>query len=309
MIGLGALLLAAGCGSGNEDFDTANLLQRTVPAGEAAQMQLSGGGSLTIPAGTFDTDTIVIFSNYFGGGDSAPLVFPTPTKVAEDLLGSLVVNTPVDARFEQNITVQFTLREPAAAAVSAASAGERYGVYRFDFDHGEWNLWGGTAATVEAGAETATATLPTDGFTGFIGSLAIFNGLPAPDPALQTTISGTVKDAAGAGIATDVALFLNIGGILHPAAVSNGRVPAVTYDGGVAATLANTVDSAADGSFTMNLPDNLIGQNVTLEFGREDEGHQTQSRFDILAPATPFTAAEFMTVRYGANNVVSQPVL
>lgn len=309
MIGLGALLLAAGCGSGNEDFDTANLLQRTVRAGQAAEMVLTGGGSLNLPADTFAADTIVIFSNYFGGGDLAFINYPTPTHASEDLLGSLVINTPVDAVYGSNITVQFPLKAAAAAAVSAASAGQKYSVYRFDFDHGIWNQWGATFATVDAGADTATAVLPTTGFTGFIGSIAIFNGLLAPDNPLQTTITGTVKDGTGSGLATDVGLFLNIGGVLHPVALANGRIPAVTYGDGQAATLANTVDSAASGSFTMILPDNLIGQNVTLEFGREDEGHQTQSRFDILAPASPLAAAQFITVRYGENNVASQPVL
>lgn len=302
------MLLQGACGGGNDDFSSMNLLQETIEADQAASLQIESGGRLDIPAGTFDEETVVIFSNYFTGTDSNFSRFPTATPAVDDLLAGMVVNTPVDVLFHNNITLQFQEVQliNSAASISALTVGKRYRVYRFDFENAVWNQWGSTVATVEAGGETAVATLPTAGMRGFIGSLALFEGLEDTGSVTPTVISGTVRDSSGGPVATDVALYLNIGGIRFPVAVNNGRIPDVTYEGNVDAEIANTVDSAADGSFTMQLGDALIGQLVSIDFGLEDPAWSTQQSFDLLAPATPLSEVETFVVRYGENNLQSR---
>lgn len=171
-----ALLLCA-CGDINDDFTGTNIMQRTVQPGTAATLTLAAGDTLTIPADAFDRETVVLFADVFTGTDANPATFPTATKAAADLIGAVVINTPVDRSFGSDLPLTFDIIKPGESRIpSAVSAGQRYIVYRFDFDLLAWTPWGSTVATVAADGETATTTLPTAGFSGFIGSLALFEG-------------------------------------------------------------------------------------------------------------------------------------
>jgi hypothetical protein len=173
-------LLTAGCGDLNDDFTGANIMQRTVRIDTPETLTLEPGDSLTIPAGTFDEDTVVVFADVFTGTDALAANFPTTAKAADDLLAAVVINTPVDRTFHENVPLTFDILEEGESRIpSALTAGDQYIVYRFDFDALTWAPWGTTVATVAAGGRTATATLPTDEFTGFIGSLALFAGKTA----------------------------------------------------------------------------------------------------------------------------------
>jgi hypothetical protein len=171
------LLLAAGCGDVNDDFTGTNIMQRTVRPGTAETLTLAAGDSLTVPAGTFDRDTVVVFADVFTGTDASPANFPTTTKASADLLAAVVINTPVDRTWHENAPLTFDIIEEGETRIpSALTAGTNYIVYRFDFDALSWVPWGTTVATVTAGGHTATTTLPTDEFEGFVGSLALFAG-------------------------------------------------------------------------------------------------------------------------------------
>lgn len=292
------LLGLSACVSGADEFAGDHNGQATLEPGVDETLDLLSGAAAHFPALTFGIDTIVILADVFASTDAVPDHYPTATHVGEDLLAGLVVNTPADCVMEANIDVTFRLINEGSA-----TAGEEYAVFRFDFDNLRWNRWGGTFATIQAGATTAKATLPTDGMRGFIGSLAIFKGLtmaalPAVEP---TTIEGTVVDASDNPLSTDVGIYFIVGTTRVAVPITNGTIPA----GG---TVANTVNSDAAGHFTMQIPESLIGQVIDLEFGREDANLAVQRLFDVLAPATPATAVDSMILRYGENNVVSQPV-
>jgi hypothetical protein len=169
------LLLAAGCGDMNDDFTGNNLMQRTVRKDTAATLTLAAGDSLSVPAGTFDRDTVVLFADVFTGTDASTANFPTTTKAAEDLVAAVVINTPVDRTFHNNLPLTFDVIEPGESRItSALTPNAHYIVYRFDFDALTWAPWGTTVATASADGHTATTTLPTADFTGFVGSLALF---------------------------------------------------------------------------------------------------------------------------------------
>ena len=292
-----AAVVFTGCSSGTHDFTTATDIQRKVAAGQAVTLDLELGYSLTIPADTFEFETIVLFSKRLFN-ELTFAKFPTPTKAVGDLIGGVVINTPADVTLHKNVTLVFGLTPG-----SGALPGSQLVVYRYDRFSGEWNVWGSTLATVDSSSATATAVLPTADFIGFIGSLAVFKGMTAATlPTDKTTyIHGTVANTQGSPIATDVALRVVVGSRMFPAAVIGGRVPT----GG---TVANTVDSAADGSFTIQIPDSLIGQPVNLEFGREDATYRAQDLFDVLAPAYPNNGTNQLIVRFGVNNVKARPV-
>ncbi|MCH7472867.1 hypothetical protein IIA79_07950 [bacterium] len=309
-IGPAIVVAALGCGTANPDFVIQNLLQRTVFAGTADVLTLPGGSTLEFSSATFSEDTVVVFSDVLLSSDSDIRYYPTATKEAGDLFAGLVVNTPADALLGDDAKVTFVLLQDATA-----SAGQRYKVYRFDFENLHWNQWGSTTAEiVDAGGGAslvANATLPTTGLQGFIGSLALFDGMLADAVAGETEIQGTVVDAAGGGLSIDVAIYYRVGAARFPVAVINGRVPDDVVIDGLPVMLANTVDSDPDGSFTMQIPDNLIGQIVGFEFGREAQGGagNVQDRFDLLdPPANPQTDVETMVIRFGENNIRSQPV-
>lgn len=287
----------AGCGSGTHEFTSPTDVQREVNPGTAVTLELERGYALTIPANTFENTTVVLFSNRLFN-ELTTTYFPTPGKQIGDLISGVVINTPADVLLHANMPLTFGLNDDAGAA-----AGTQLLVYRYDRFSGEWNPWAGLVATVDASGTTASTTLPTADFRGFIGSMALFRGMTAASlPVGATTyIQGVVVDGAGQPIATDVGVSVIVGAVKYPSAVTNGRVPT----GG---TLANTVDSAADGSFTVQIPANLVGQPVNLEFGREDTEFSAQDNFELLAPATPRASTNFLIVRFGINNVRSLPV-
>jgi hypothetical protein len=307
------LLLAAmvaiiyGCASGDDDFEAQNILQRTVRTDSSETLTLQAGDTLAIPAGTFAEDTVVLFANVLTGADGNLANYPEGTGEG-DLVGAAVINTPVDQLFEQNITLTFDLIQPGEDRTpSVVTAGQQLQLWRFDFDHVRWQPWGSLAATVSSNAQTATVTLPTNGFRGFIGSLALFDGELAGDTD-PTTIAGTVVDQNGNGVATDVGLYVAVAGRRYPVAVTNGRVPTLNDQEGQPITVANTVNSGSDGHFSMQIPDHLIGQVVGLSFGAEDTAWGEEQTFDLLAPAEAENGATSMIVLYGANNVRSAPL-
>jgi hypothetical protein len=302
----GALTLTS-CGNGNDGFVAPNAVQKTIHNGIVEFIELAEGQRADFPGDTFAEDTVVTLSNFFAGGDADITLFPTTTPVAEDLLASLVLNTPADAVFGNDVTVTFRIH----AGIANLTPGDDYVVYRFDFENARWNQWGSVTATVAANGTDLVAVLPTDGMLGFIGSLAVFEGLEA-GAVLDTEISGTVVDGGGAGIATDVSLYVLVGELRVAVAVSNGRVPDALDPHGAPIVVANTVDSAASGSFSMELPDNLIGQTVAIVFAAEDDTRTNTDEFDLLAPGDSTASDELrttMVVRYGENNVRSAGVI
>ncbi len=294
---VGIALGLASCGSGTHEFTSPTDVQREVEPATAVTLELERGYALTVAADTFENTTVVLFSNRLFS-ELSTVFFPTPGKQVGDLISGVVINTPADVVLHQDLHLVFGLNDDAGA-----TAGTQLVVYRYDRFSGEWNPWAGLIATVDATGTTATTTLPTTDFRGFVGSLALFKGMTAATLPIGVTtfIQGTVVDSAGLPIATDVGLSIIVGAVKYPAAVTNGRIPA----GG---SIANTVDSGVNGAFTIQIPANLVGQPVNLEFGREDTTLGVQDSFEILAPASVRDSTNFMIVRFGENNVRSLPV-
>jgi len=339
------LLIAAliGCGSGNDDFLTEDSGQWTVTANQAATLSLAAPSlaQVQIPAGTFGEDTIIMLGDDLLREDGSWRYFPTVDQSAiteanedamgeahaDDVLAGLVVNTPADAYFANNITVRFDIRDEVTV-----TAGDVYVVYRFDHQDDNddieprWYRWGNdTFATVDAGGETATAVLPTAEMRGYIGSLAIFAGLVETimEPSEQdTVVRGRVVDGNGNGVATDVGMYIPIGGLLYPVNLPVGsaevpvNVPHPVRDN-VIITERNTLRTGADGLFEFLIPDKLIGQYVALKFGTESQIYEEQDEFDLLVPgADPsnpgslvlLSETENMVIWYGTNSLISRPV-
>jgi len=294
----GALLLTA-CGTSSGDFDGEHTAQRTIEDGQREQLILPSGAFVTFPTNTFvDADETVLFSDLLASTDAYAEYYPTTNQVADDLIGAVVINTPIDCLFSQDLEVCITPRSGATITGNLD-----YAVYRFDFDNLRWNRWGSTVARSDVDGTLAIGTLPTTGLRGFIGSLALFLGhyteaLPAIE---QTTIQGTAANSNGDPVAVDVALFVMEGLTKHPAAIIGGSVPT----GG---TVANMVMSAADGAFQMDIPDNLIGQLVNLEFGRDNATYAVQDEVDVLTAGRQIENTETFVIGYGTNTVAANPL-
>lgn len=319
---LAVLLLLIGCTVSEDDFTTETMAQQTVSAGEELTIELAdpAQSQLHFPAGTFAEDVVVLFSDQLLGVDSDWRYFPTvdPAAVAaatedelkilatqhdEDQVSGVVINTPAHIEFQQNIQVRFEFADGLAPP-----EGTQFAIYRFDFQDdpdsttAHWSRWGSNVAVVDDTGSRADATLTTNEFRGYIGSLALFIGLTADlleNPVGYTTITGHVIDQGNAGVATDVLLYLLIG--------------SVEYDTGF--NLATTSDT--DGLFTVTVPDQLIGQFVRLVFGRADAGVIEVDTFNLLdpddslaQPALPYllTETQSMVIWYGDNKVISFPV-
>lgn len=339
-------LFLLGCGSGTSDFSAEHAAQFTVLPDEAAVVALPAPSTAqaSFPAGTFGEQVVVLLGDQLLRTDASWRYFPTvdPNAITAeneaqiqaahegDIYAGLVVNTPADELFSHDITVRFDPFENADM-----QPGEHYAVYRFDFEGDRlnspvaprWNRWGNdTIATVDDSGAYAEATLPTAGFRGYIGTIALFKG--QTDEALaateqQTRIYGKVVDASGNGIHTDIGIYLTVGGREYPAGLDapNGRAPIGVphpFLSGQTITALNTVESDNDGLFTMIIPDRLIGQFVHLEFGTEFAAHQTQEFFNLLEPASdpedpaaPVMVDETMNlvIWYGENDVISLPVV
>ena len=311
-----AVCFLSSCGSGEQDSDSEHQALRTLDGISAVSITLVGGTTVNFPANTFSSQTIVIIADLFLSTDANSVYFPTATPASNDLLGAMVINTPIDELMQHNLTLTFELQDfnadQATSAVGGVSAGQEYAVYRFDFDNLRWNRWGATSVSIDGSLRFATGSLPTAGMRGFIGSVAIFRGndlaaLPAP---VLTTLSGRVIDNNGNGVATDVGLYLMVGALKYAASVDNGRIPNLLQptDSKQQIDKFNTVDSAADGTFTLELPVNMVGQLINLEFGHEQSGQIIQDEFDVLAPANPVNELVSTVIRYGDNNIVSRPV-
>lgn len=304
------------CGSGEDDTESQHQIMRTLDGISAASITLVGGTTVNFPANTFESETIVIIADLFLSNDATSVYFPTTTPESNDLLGAIVINTPIDEMLHHNLGITFELQdfdaEMTPSQVGGVAAGQEYAVYRFDFDNLRWNRWGDTSVTIDGGRMFATGLIPTDGMRGFIGSVAIFRGndlnsLPAP---VQTTLSGRLVDNQGNAVATDVGIYLMVGALKYAASLDNGRIPDLLQptDERQQIDKFNTVNSGADGWFTMELPDNMVGQLVNLEFGHEQAGRIIQEEFDVLAPANPVNELISTVIRYGENNIISRPV-
>lgn len=319
LFGLLAITMAGfllSCGSGEEDTDSEHQALRTLDGINAELVTLVGGTTVNFPAGTFETETIVIIADLFLSNDATSVYFPTATPESNDLLGAIVINTPIDELMHHNLSITFELQDfsvtSAVSQVGGVASGQDYAVYRFDFDNLRWNRWGGTSVAIDGSRRFASGTLPTGGMRGFVGSIAIFRerdvaSIPAP---VQTMLSGRVVDNNGNGVSTDVGIYLMVGALKYAASVDNGRIPNLLQptDGRFQIDKFNTVTSGLDGTFTMLMPDNMVGQLINLEFGHEATGTIAQEEFDVLAPATPVNELISTVVRYGDNNVVSRPV-
>jgi hypothetical protein len=338
-------MFALGCGSGTSDFSSEHAAQIAVLPDEAAVIALPAPSTAqaSFPAGTFSEQVVVLLGDQLLRTDASWQYFPTvdPNSITADnetqmktahegdIYSALVVNTPADELFSHDITVRFDPYENAAM-----QPGEQYVVYRFDFEgdrfnsvlRPRWNRWGNdTVATVAASGAYAEAALPTDGFRGYIGAIALFKGHTATALAAseQTTrIYGKVVNSSGVGIHTDIGLYLTVGGREYPAGLDapNGRAPIGLphpFISGQEITELNTVESDNDGMFEMIIPDRLIGQFVHLEFGHEFAAHLTQEYLNLLDPAAnPDNPAATvlvdetmnLVVWYGENKVISLPV-
>jgi hypothetical protein len=309
-----------GCGGTDEEFEDTRIVLRKVENGEAETLELESGARVDFPANVFDTDesVTVIFSDELSYADSDEEYYPTETKLATDILAGVVINTPADVLFTQDITSTLVGYEWEEGG--GLQPNTEYVVYRFNFAYDDddvdprWFRWGDTVAMTNDTGALATVTLPTNGFRGYVGTVALFAGhtLTALGPAAPSVISGNAIDNNGSGIATTVGVYVMVGSQRFPAGVLNGYVPENLPDPAGAdnemITVANTINTATDGSFTIELPDNLIGQVVGLVFGELDDSIDNQDHFDILPPEEPLEDINYLSVRYGENNVISQPV-
>ncbi len=158
---------------------------------------------------------------------------------------------------------------------------------------------------------------------GFVGSLAIFkpNHLGAVPLAQSSVIEGTVVDGNGAGVQTDVSVYELVGANKYPMALTDpdAFVPAIPnpQEPSLTILVANAVMSEADGSFSIEVPDGMVGQLINLSFGLEDASYVGTDSFDVLTQAIidrePITDNEYLDVeavrvQYGVNTIRSQPV-
>lgn len=314
---LSLLGLVGACGVTQDDYIGDNSAQQTLKAGEAVGIVLPSGATLNAPAGLLaegDDDMVVIFADVLAGYDGSAIYYPTEHPVEEDLLAAVVINAPADRLMHAALQLRFAFREGLSAVRDSV-----YAVYRFDAEHRHWLQWGETVATVEEDGVHANAALPTGGFRGFVGSLAIFaEHTSAAFPAVPTVIQGTVFGDGAATLATDVGVYVYVGAVRYPTALGDvdsavgnddPRVPNLPDPTtGEPMDLENTVDSAADGTFLILVPDNLIGQVIALEFGTEDPGRVKQEEFDVLTPGLEENEVTSMVVQYGTNRVRSHEV-
>src|SRR5690606_33903085 len=117
-----------------------------------------------------------------------------------------------------------------------------------------------------------------------------------------TEIRGRVLDRNGNGVSTDVELNYLIGEEKHPVRLLNGTFPS----GGNAASI---VLSDSSGNFVMQVPDIYISQIFNVSFGVHDSSVDDQEEFVINLPH-PIRDDEVnnLVIRYGENNIVSEPV-
>ncbi len=318
---LASLLIVSGCGSGGGDFEDPDLWQKTFHPGTALTITLDSGSQLALPANAITEETKVLFSDTQSADDSNPEYYPTATAEANDMLGGVVINTPVDTVFDASLGVTIAMKDWTTAPVVLSDT--EYLVYRFDFEENRWNRWGDLLATTNSTGTLATLTLPTTGFMGFLGSIAIFEGLTYDTlgAATPTYIEGAIHDLNNNPLGSDIAVYQLIGDIRYPIDLSVLNAGAYTptfadpSDPTHVVTEACLVNSdATDGTFHIVLPWRLIGTLVRLEFGRETAGHQVQDEWIIDYPQ-PFDESDrgdqvsALAIAYGRNTISPEPVL
>jgi hypothetical protein len=302
------ILAVSGCGQGDSEFISDNLIEKVFENSEAARLTLTSGAYVDFPAGTFAERQLVTVSDLLGGSDNVPESFPTTTKLLTDRIAGIIINTPVDAVFHQDLGIRFHLevsQTPGTAMViyiHDSDLGSRRETY--DNDYVSWHRYGAYTATVDASGNFADFTLDTSGNRGFIGTLALFGGhtLAAQGNPVVTEVRGTVRNKDGAGVSTDVELNYLIGAEKFPVPLLNGSTPA----GG---NVASIVTSDAAGNFVMQVPDIYISQIFNLSFGFHDSGHSDVELFTVNLPY-PIRDEDVknFVMRYGTNNISSQPV-
>lgn len=302
------ILALAGCGSGESEFTSDNLVEKIFENGLAARLELASGSYVDFPTGTFEDRQLITVSDALSGSDNIEDTFPTTTKQFGDRIAAIIINSPVDALFQRDLTVRLALTAPQ-------TPGTEFAVYIHDSDLGSrtetydnnyvtWYRYGSHAATVDSSGNFATFTLSSSGHRGFIGTIGLFRGLTVDNlgPAQTTEVTGRVVDDNGAGVSTDVELNFLIGEERVPVVLLNGTVPA-------GASVASIVTSAADGSFTMQVPDFYISQIFNVSFAVHDQNRSEQDEFTVNLPY-PIRDEEVnnFVIRYGENNLTSEPV-
>jgi hypothetical protein len=316
------VVMAAGCGSGGGNFEGDDIWQKSFTPGNVLTITLKSGASITLPATTFAKELKIVFSDRLDADDSNPDYYPTSTHAANDMLGGVVLNTPVDTIYNASIPVTIDMHDYGTEAPVVLGDTE-YAVFRFDFEENRWNRWGSLTATTNTTGTAATLTLPTTGFMGFLGSIAIFEGMTAvaAGEVAPSYIEGYVKNISNNPLGTDVAIYQLVGDVKYPVDLSSvniaARIPTLAdpLDSSKQITVACVVDSdATTGYFRIEMPWRLIGSLIRLEFGREHAGHQVQDQWVIDYPL-PFDEADrgdkisALAVAYGRNTVTPQAVL
>lgn len=302
------ILAVSGCGQGDSEFVSDNLIEKVFENNTGERLMLTSGAYVDFPVGTFAERQLVTVSDLLGGSDSVAESFPTSTKLLSDRIAGIIINTPVDAIFHQDLGVRFDLIVPQTPGtemvvyIHDSDLGSRRETY--DNDYVTWHRYGAYTATVDASGNFADFTLDTSGNRGFIGTLALFSGhtLTALGSPVVTEVRGTVLNKDGAGVSTDVELNYLIGAEKFPVRLLNGSTPA----GG---NVASVVTSDASGNFVILVPDIYISQIFNVSFGFHDSGHSDVERFTVNPPY-PIRDEDVknFVIRYGTNNLSSEPV-
>jgi hypothetical protein len=206
-------LLAWSCGGGGGGTPSpfpggAEHTQEIICApGTDAVISLVSGAKATFFAGTFDVATTIIFSDTIVGIEREAQTYPADTTGP---ISYMTINNPAsqDNQFHKDVNVVFNLR------ITGGNDGTKYWVYRYNDETLKWERWGTTYATISDGGQLATATLPTNGVSYYIGSVALFaghtvegGGLPGDASAVITgTVTNSADDTPVVGV--DVMLYL-----------------------------------------------------------------------------------------------------
>ncbi len=166
-------LFAAACGTTNNERRNSLLTETVIEPGADDYADMDNGTRIDFPAGTFTKNTIILMSDTLFGSEFDAALFP---EGALTVLGSIVLNSPVDVIFRRNIQFTWLLKDDV-------EPGTTWRVFRFDDFYTEpENAWveiQGVVALVSPDGEYAISVMPSSGITGYSGSFAIFKELPA----------------------------------------------------------------------------------------------------------------------------------
>lgn len=174
---LALLMLAlAACGTTNNERRNALLTETIIQPGADEYADMDNGTRIDFPAGTFTEATVILMSDALFGSEFDAALFPDG---AQTILGSIVLNSPVDVIFRRNIQFTWLLK-------NEVEPNSTWRVFRFDdFYTDPENAWveiQGVVAQVSPDGEYAISVMPSSGITGYSGSFAIFQELPATTP-------------------------------------------------------------------------------------------------------------------------------